>query len=85
MFAKLTIDLDSQLTETTKDYRLRLKKLSKVLVEKEIIDPDTLQPRMATGHMSTNFMAKLDINKYECIVRRVIMVQCIEPIDESEE
>lgn len=70
----VTIDLSSDITETTKSYKLHYKEISDEVTTTSVMNPQTFELHSVTGYSTKCFLARLDILKDACIIRRVLSI-----------
>ena len=70
----VTVDLNSDATETTKSYKLAYREISDELTTAPIMDPKTFEIYDVTGYSAKCFLARLDILEDVCIIRRVLSI-----------
>lgn len=80
----VTIDLNSDITETTKSYKLHYREVADKITTASVMDPTTFELHDVTGYSTKCFLARLDILEDVCIVRRVLsMGNVITPVKQS--
>jgi len=70
----VTIDLASDVTETTKSFKLHYREVSPELTTSSVMDPLTFETHDVTGYSTKCFLARLDLLEDACIVRRVLSI-----------
>ena len=73
-FDTVSIDLESEVTENTKSYKLKYIDVDEELITSPVMDPETFETHDVTGHSATCYMARIDILENECIIRRVLSI-----------
>ena len=68
----VVFDLDSDVTENTKSYKVHYKETSDLIETAQVMDPLTFKTSEKTGYPTKCYMVRIDLTKESCIVRRVL-------------
>lgn len=68
------VDLNSDVTEITKSFKLHYREISDKVTTASVMDPMTFKTHDVTGYTTKCYMARLDILEDSCIVRRVLSI-----------